>query len=60
MGVGPVCRTSLPTGLSEWGLGYIPHATWNGSLYSLAAFKVFSLSLNFAILIMMYLGVHHN
>ena len=31
MGMGPVCQTSLPTGSSEWGLGYISHA-WNSSL----------------------------
>ena len=30
VGVGPACRTSLPTGFSEWGLGHISH-TWNGS-----------------------------
>ena len=33
MGVGPVCQTSLPSGLSEWGLVYISHATQNGPLY---------------------------
>ena len=28
MGMGPVCRTSLPTGLSEWELGP-QHAEWS-------------------------------
>ena len=33
MGVGPVCQTSLSTGLSEWDLGYISHTMQNRLLY---------------------------
>ena len=33
VGVGPVCQTSLPSGFSKWGPGYISHV-WTGSLHT--------------------------